>query len=225
MKLYESNKRKLRKNWAKYCWIAIAVYELATVGIQAQTSSPSSHRSGTTNSIPQNLFLTDDGFVFWYKSSQPGQRFVSVAKIEEAAKSPESRPAEQDPEGNWGNVVGGIQVSLRLQSSTFTNGEPVRVTMLVRNVTNRVITHYWPHVVISKNGKPLERNGGAGVDITAIPLADVFPQTQHKYVRTLNKDYDLSENGEYTLQAVCKEPAARSKEISILITNAPPKLQ
>ena len=215
---------KLNGDWIKGCCMAVIIYGIAGGGIQAQTSGSISHRSGTTNSIPENLFLTDDGFVFGYRSSQPGQRFVSIPKIEEAEKSPESRPADRYPQGNWGDAVDGIQVSLRLQSSTFTNGESITPVMLVRNVTNRVVTHYWPsYVVISRNGKALKRKGNGAIEITAWPFTNLLPQTQHKYSETLNPQYDLTENGEYTLQAVCKEPAAKSKSISIVITNTPSK--
>jgi hypothetical protein len=53
----------------------------------------------------------------------------------EAKKSPECRPVEQDPDGNWGLAVKGARVSLRLSKSRFLLGEPVEATCVIRNVS------------------------------------------------------------------------------------------
>ncbi len=202
--------------------MAVIICGVAVGGSRAQTSGQGSNRSHSTNAIPPNLFLTDNGFIFSY--TQSGERLILTNTIEEAKLSLESRPATQDPEGNWGDVVDGIQVSLRVRSSTFTNGEPITAIMLVRNVTNGPVAHYRPaYVTISKNGEALERKGHRGLQIFGNPLTNLFPQTQHRYLETLNKEYDLSENGEYTVQAVCYKSNAKSKSVSILITNAPSK--
>jgi hypothetical protein len=174
----------------------------------------------TTNSIPASLFLTDDGNVFWYK---PGQRLVDVQKIEEAKKSPESRPADQDSEGHWGSPANGLQLSLRLEKQSFTNNEPVKIIMLMRNVTNQPVAYFRPtSVTVTKNGKLLRRKDDTGIlEITMSPETRLFPQTQHRYQENLSAIYDLSEAGEYILQATCSHPEVVSQKVSIVITNFP----
>jgi len=172
----------------------------------------------TTNSIPPNLFLTDNGFLFWYKSS--GERVVNIKTIKEAEQSKESRPDNQDPEGHWGQTTNGFQVSLRFEKEKYTNGEPVLATMLMRNVTGKPETYFRPiYIVATKDGKVLRRKDDTGlIEITMLPEISLFPQTQHRYQETLNQIYDLTPSGEYTFQAVCNHPKANSQIVNIKIS-------
>jgi|GEM_PF-3848932 len=172
-----------------------------------------------TNSIPTNIFLTDDGKVFWYK---PGKRLIDAKKIKEAQNSPESRPADQDPEGNWGLATNGFQLSLRLEKEIFTNGEPVVVVTLMRNITNQPQTYFQGiQIVASKDGKLLERKKNKNeIDVKEInlfPETTLFPQTQRRNQETLNGIYDLTQNGEYIFQAVSHHPEVASEKVSVLI--------
>ena len=56
-----------------------------------------------------------------------------------AAYSPESRPTRDDPEGNWGQIYEGFQLSIRLEKANFTNDEPITASIIFRNVTNAPI--------------------------------------------------------------------------------------
>ncbi|MGH7989516.1 MAG: hypothetical protein ACREDS_04880 [Limisphaerales bacterium] len=172
----------------------------------------------TTNSIPANVFLTDDGKTFWYKS---GQRLIDTRKIKEAQNSPESKPASEDPEGNWGQATNGFQLSLRFEKQSFTNGEPVIATMLMRNVTDKSQIYFRPtHVAATKDGKPLKRKDETGfMQITVSPETKLFPQTQNKYQENLNQIFDLSESGEYIFEAVCRHPKVASQKVKIEIKN------
>ena len=194
-------------------WL-ISIFTCLAFGVAQNISAQ------TTNSIPSNLFLTDNGFLFWYKS---GQRLINVKKIKEAEKSPESRPAIEDPEGHWGQPTNGFQLSLRFEKQTFTNGEPIVAVMLIRNVTNAPLTHFKPtYVKVTRDGQPLKRKNGNGLDlieITMWPETTLFPQTQHRYQENLNQSYDLNESGGYVFQAECKQPKTISQPASILITN------
>jgi hypothetical protein len=173
----------------------------------------------TTNAIPSNLFLTDNGFLFWYRHS--GERVVRLKDIQEAEKNPESRPSGQYPEGNWGESTNGFQLSLRLEKQVFTNGEPIIAVTLMRNITNQPLTYFYPiYIVAQKNGKPIKNKNNPGyIEITMLPDITVFPQTQREDYRNLNQLYDLSENGDYIFQAVCHHPQVSSRKVSILITN------
>src|ERR1035437_5486511 len=69
--------------------------------------------------------------------------FVSTAEqIEQARKAKYSRPANDDPEGNWGAVSEGFQLSIRFPKESFTNGEAIVASILLRNVTNTPLTYY-----------------------------------------------------------------------------------
>jgi hypothetical protein len=169
-----------------------------------------------TNSIPQNLFLTDNGFLFWYRS---GERLVKVSEIKNALNSAESRPADQDSGGHWGQATNGFQLSLRFEKSTFTNGESIVAVTLVRNVTNVNETYFFPVQIIAvKDGKILEqKNNQEIISITMPPMKTLFPQTQNRYQVNLSQEYNLTEAGKYEFQAVCDHPEILSKNVSIKI--------
>lgn len=163
----------------------------------------------TTNTIPPNLFLTDESRLFWYRK---GERLIETRRIEEALKSKECRPAAQDPEGHWGQVTRGFQLSLRFDKQQFTNGEPVVATIFMRNVsTNRLsyltdtlTTHPAPvDVLVQKTHEALKlKTETAHTIITGTArMASLYPQTQHKYRVRLDRYYDLSEKGVYNVRA------------------------
>ena len=66
---------------------------------------------------------------------------VSPEQIQKAQREQESRPSKEDPGGNWGPVVEGFQLSLRFEKETYTNGEPVRAYVLLRNVSDRSLVY------------------------------------------------------------------------------------
>ena len=66
----------------------------------------------------------------------------TAEQIEQAKRAKDSRPTEDDPEGNWGQISEGFQLSIRFSKDTFTNGEPVIASILLRNVSDRPITYY-----------------------------------------------------------------------------------
>src|ERR1700743_1259734 len=84
-------------------------------------------RAETTNV----LFLTSNGPLYGKHSKQ----------LQEAKKTKESLPADQFPEGNWGLVTNGFQLSLRFEKPSFNPGEPVAAIILLRNVTNAILTY------------------------------------------------------------------------------------
>jgi hypothetical protein len=196
----------------------------------------------TTNSIPTNLFLTDDSRLFWYKR---GERLVTMKSIEEAQKSQESRPADQDPEGHWGKVVDGYQLSLRFDKADYTNGEPIVATVLLRNVSDQPRTYVRQTVLgqrspvfllVWKNEEELKlKTVDNTVIISSASNVTLQPRTQHRYRLQLDKFYDLSGTGSYSVQAEYGsrgsfgtfpvrgpgQQAIASQKVAISITNAP----
>jgi hypothetical protein len=197
-------------------WLVSILIILAFGVIQVIAGVPS------TNSIPPNLFLTDNGSLFWYKNST-GERVVHIKDIEAATNSPESRPASQDSEGHWGRATNGFQISLRFEKELFTNGESIVAITLIRNITSQPQNYFRPvQIVATKDGKPLERKDKKEIDVIEItmpPETTVFPQTQQKNRARLDQIYDLTQSGEYVFQAVCHHPEVASQKVSIVIKN------
>lgn len=182
----------------------------------AQIHMPAIPAAQMTNAIPTNIFLTDENSLFWYRHHE---RLVEVKRIKTAASLPESRPANQDPEGHWGEATNGLQLSLRFEKETFTNGEPIDAIVFVRNVTNQPIVYYRPALILAtKDGKFMKRKDDDGMILINMPLeTTVFPQTQQKNHKQLDQVYDLTQPGEYIFQAVCNHPEVASQKVSVLI--------
>jgi hypothetical protein len=162
----------------------------------------------TTNSITENIFLTDDGHVFWYKA---GVRLVDTEKIRTAQKLPESHPAAADPGGHWGAATNGFQLSMRFDKRLFTNGEPIVATLLLRNITNvpvkfmRLSMLHQPspiNIWAFRDKQQLQGKGdNSKLEVVSGTQITIYPQTQRKYTVKLNDYYDLTGVGEFVFQA------------------------
>ena len=157
------------------------------------------------------VFITDDGYLMQLNSG--GKLVVSPDVAEAAKKMKECLPATDFPEGNWGLVKGGFQLSLRFEKQIFTNGEPITGILLMRNVTNEnVYLQYNPFPigyadgpigfqVTPDSGQPLIQheynaeiwNGGG--------FRWLKPGTQAKYFERLDKRFNFK-NGTYTVVAL-----------------------
>ncbi|HTL55712.1 MAG TPA: hypothetical protein VL361_08530 [Candidatus Limnocylindrales bacterium] len=73
--------------------------------------------------------------------ARPNPFPFSQEQIQKAQREQESRPADTDPDGNWGSVVEGFQLSLRFEKETYTNGEPLNAWVLLRNVSDRPLIY------------------------------------------------------------------------------------
>ncbi|HTR43384.1 MAG TPA: hypothetical protein VMH87_17365 [Pseudomonadales bacterium] len=153
------------------------------------------------------FYVTDDGFLV-YKSHK--QITLNPQKVEEAKKSKESLPAAAYPEGNWGNVQNGFQLSMRLKKISFTNGEPIVATILLRNVTNQILSY--PLINIAGRDGPIglvivDDKGNdilpESDDITIISAheSSIFPGTQKKFVELLNQTSAFKTNKNYSVYA------------------------
>jgi hypothetical protein len=176
----------------------------------AQTTNWLIPKTSITNSIPANVFLTDDDKLFWFNSSR--QRVIHSRAITEAESLPESRPAAQDPEGNWGTATNGLQLSLRFDKQFFTNGEQIVANLLLRNVTNvpvkfeRFYVSHRPspiNVLVSSDQKQLSKKGdNSEINVISSTEITIYPQTQRKFSVRLNDYYDLTVGGDFIVQAV-----------------------
>lgn len=94
--------------------------------------------------MPTTVYITDDDGTFCGSSNGLSGATVLRAKLENALKSPECRPADSDPAGHWGPVVHAWQLSLRLTKTNVSQGEPIDATILLRNVSTDTMRCSWP---------------------------------------------------------------------------------
>jgi len=162
---------------------------------------------GTTNGI----YVLDSGeqrVMIVSNKIQIANPAHDPALITEAKKTRESLPAKDFPEGNWGEVTNGCQLSLRFAKLTYTNGEPIEAVLLLRNVTNHVIQFYnfrsefsGPiRIRVTTDAGQQIRETNLGGDYLSGGSQPLFPGTQVKYLERVDSVYDLT-NGTYTMLA------------------------
>jgi hypothetical protein len=186
-------------------FLAIGQYS----NVSAQPTNWLMPKTLVTNIIPANLFLTDDGKLFWYGSSK--RRVIHLKDIAAAESSPESRPADSDPEGNWGAPSNGFQLSLRFAKQEFTNGEQIVATMLLRNITNvpekfdRLYVAGRPspiNLLVFSEQEQLRLEGDDGeINVISATEVTIYPQTQLKFSVKVNDYYNLSRGGKFFVKA------------------------
>ena len=133
----------------------------------------------------------------------------------DASSLKESRPAKDDPEGHWGEVREGTQLSLRLDKDTYTNDEPINADILLRNVSEKPETFFfyepkdWPLQLIVRKLITNTSDDAAGELIQEIQsrrlTGSLWRLTipigkQRKFVIGLTNLFDLTP-GKYDIQA------------------------
>lgn len=158
------------------------------------------------------VYVTDDGMLVAQNHS--GGFRLNQRKVEAAKKLAECLPASEFPGGNWGSVNGGFQLSLRFETNVFAPGFPVVGIILLRNVTNCVLTYH--AVGIQGRGGPIQLvvtdADGKSVplksdEINVISVRDVrlFPGTQQKFYERIDSIYNLPTNGIINIEAALKD--------------------
>ena len=200
-----------------------------------------------TRSVGDNstnvFYITDRGSTYIGAS---GRIETNPQDIAEARTNRESWPAKDFPEGNWGQTVDGIQISLRFDKPVYTNHEPLNVVVLVRNTTNHFLIFLNANDVAPgeinflayhQSGQfvsPRPRYAGLR-QYSAGGVNVIRPGLQRKYGDTLNRTYDLT-NGNYLVEASIMayrmtgsnipspngiEYEITSAKVPIVITNSP----
>jgi hypothetical protein len=140
-------------------------------------------------------------------------------QIEHAKHANESRPANDDPDGKWGQIKDGFQLSVRMAKRAFTNGEPVIAIIILRNVSNSPLTYYvsypkdddmrldvklgneqlLPKDAITTNLTVLQKLQRLNNGSRSMPVLPVGVQRLFR-VR-LDQSFDLATNGQYSICA------------------------
>ena len=173
-------------------------------------------RAADTNTV----FPIDDGMLV--AQNAKGEVKLNRVKIEAAKKLRECLPASEFPEGNWGTVTEGFQLSLRFETNDFTTGTPIAATIILRNVTNSVLnyravgilggTSPIPVVVTYTNGSsvPLKSDDIAVVSVRNVKL---FPGTEQKFHERIDSLFNLPTNGLVNVHAELKLERPNNIEI------------
>lgn len=173
--------------------------------------------------IPTNIFVTDaEG---WMSGFGPSGRVIDTRQLLKALSSVESKPAEQYPEGNWGEPVGGLQLSIRFAERVFTNGEPVAAIVLLRNVSGRMVE--WPLRYIENFAFSVMGPDGKG---RPNPERDPrilgpgyyrFERNSQKRVEVrLDTKFSFREPGRYTIQVSTETSPPRREPLSYPVVSS-----
>jgi hypothetical protein len=139
-------------------------------------------------------------------------------QVESAKLAPESRPAVDDPEGNWGFVSHGFQLSLRFAKQEFTNGEPVVANIILRNVTEQELWYSasfgpeldYPAGSLLATGPDYRLAKRRVQDTPPISFSArhfrLLPGTQRKYQCPAQERFDLAQTGIYAFTAKAMVP-------------------
>ena len=125
----------------------------------------------------------------------------------------ESQPSAEDPIGNWGEATIGVQMSIRLEKETFTNGEPINADILLRNVSDKPVRFlfFYPQnnalaLILKKEGEAkagdeqiIKENHTRGL-AGHLWHPTIQVGKQYKYIVGLTNFFDLTP-GKYKIQA------------------------
>ncbi|MDR3560924.1 MAG: hypothetical protein P4N59_05730 [Negativicutes bacterium] len=150
--------------------------------------------------------------------------------LNSAMASGELRPAEFDPDGHWGAAVYGVQLSIRSKTNVFLSGDPIPVSVIIRNTTTNSRSVYDTSTggetlffIELESGRIFQPSPGG---VSLYGFKELSAKHQIKY------DYDLFElarlqSGAYKIRAaqgvVCAAPdiktvTARTNIFSDILT-------
>jgi hypothetical protein len=136
---------------------------------------------------------------------------------------PETLPATEDPNGNWGPVTNGLQLSVRFtRGDKYTVSDIMPAMAVLRNLepSNRALlltnspSFFIAYTVRGKNGylsQRKEETRPRTTDYASLPsprygLSNLIfdARSEKAIVIDLNRLFDLSLPGEYSVQAICR---------------------
>lgn len=136
---------------------------------------------------------------------------------------PELMAAEQDTNGNWGATIDEMQLSLRFHKVKFIQGELVPAYIILRNVGLK--ERHWHRNALPDNGYQFSLKHGTNIltwfrpQKPCLPVIfsggmyegdpyafNAYPHTQSLTAVYLNRFFDLSQPGQYSLQVQIAVP-------------------
>ena len=155
-------------------------------------------------SAATNLFGAETNVVYlpvdW--SAHVGEKDIAE-QIDTAKGKPECRPAEFDPQGNWGPVVSGFQISIRLATNTFRVGSMINARVILRNTETNSLTIIAPSVAgirlvaTDEHGVLLQPNR-LQLTVSGPSQATLPGRRQRSY------EFDLAQNFDFKSPTTCR---------------------
>ena len=163
------------------------------------------------------VFVTDDGGT---SADLATKTALDNWKLQKARTAKESRPAHLDPEGNWGEPSSGMQMSIRLDKSSYKVGELVNATIIMRNLEQKPKEYlvllpfdlgFGLSLFVSGKPMPVPTKAEArepnafGKRLSKLVMGGhsfgLSPREQRKHELCLNWFYDLAQPGSYQIMA------------------------
>jgi hypothetical protein len=140
-----------------------------------------------------------------------GTSLPRQAQVQAAVTAKESRPAKQDPEGNWSEAVNGFQLSLRVEKKSFRLDEPIWVDTFLRNVSGQPLKRTFVsgkgfesklcRFLVTRDGaEPVERTGQEM--LFALKERTLFAAAQWKCPVRLDEMFKMDTPGLYNVTGV-----------------------
>jgi len=163
-------------------------------------------------------------------------QFYTARVISERKSVPEILPVEQDTNGNWGTPSDGLQLSLRFPQPTFVQTEMVPAHIILRNLKST--GRKWLRNALPDDGYQFTLKHGTNSVTWSRPqtqpvygMTDAGSMNEHdpyRYVADphtegltivyLNRFFDLSQPGKYSLQVQIKVPATDGKSTTSVVS-------
>lgn len=158
-----------------------------------------------------NLFLNVEDFNF--AANGMTVAYMDKKKLEQAKKSDQSKPENQDPNGNWGTASEGFRLSLRFVKPEYTNGEPIEAIVLARNASQQTLNYVtgssdWDlhFLAYDSKNRPLQDLHPTDFYGTGSKDLVVFPGTQRRFIVKLNRHFNFEPPGDYTVTVQARVP-------------------
>lgn len=161
--------------------------------------------------------LADTNVIYFFVDSRGAMGYEAKARayerqMEAAKMLPECRPAELDPQGHWGEISAGLQLSARFPTNVFTTGQPITLSVILRNTTTNALTVPGPLAwfmdlaVVTQDDKPLRQTKSPKWLLTGGGDTGLLPLSQTRLTYTLNEMFDLATPGKYRVYAERRSP-------------------
>ena len=147
--------------------------------------------------------------------------FVSLEKL------PETLPAAQDTNGNWGEAIDGMQLSTRFRHREFLVGEPIMAVVMLRNLSSQPraikLTQYTCKVTLfestntSTYWKPKPPRNMSAPD-SGEYWDSIKTRSEGSFLMNISRYFDMTNFGKYSIQLQLEEPLSDGKGVTNIIS-------
>jgi hypothetical protein len=187
----------------------IGLVSLAVLSSVGQASTPAMiEPAALTNAYLTINDFEEDALVL-------GKARIEPNRLTAALRSNQSKPAEEDLEGNWGRPSAGLLLSVRFEKIEFRSRESISATILLRNVSDqdKVFDATQPDwdfrfAIRNEDGNLLQDReptprGDAQRFISPRALP-IYVRTQRRFIVPLSSHFILEAAGKYSISVMAR---------------------